>query len=247
MYTGLFSLFSFFLSSNFRLPSWIVRDKMKQGFILRKADGFGWCTFTKVCVGYYNDILKDTKFVKRREAFYCGNKIKTRLSRWKPSQKIQKKERSVKKIKNYSRRQTNFSWRFLPKIFRIWSKLELFGRVRRVIVNAKKKQKATVKKAGHITKFKLNAAKKGYYTCRLMSPKGSCQESSKGESKLESYGPELATYFWGFFSKFRYYNHWMKHIVLIMQIINDERKQIWTIPARKDQKRSHLKHQKNMF
>ena len=82
---------------------------MKQGFILRKADGFGWCTFTKVCVGYYNDILKDTKFVKRREAFYCGNKIKTRLSRWKPSQKIQKKERSVKKIKNYSRRQTNFS------------------------------------------------------------------------------------------------------------------------------------------
>ena len=30
-----------------------------------------------------------------------------------------------------------------------------------------------------------------------MSLKASCQKSSKGESKLGSYGHELATYFWG--------------------------------------------------
>ena len=39
----------------------------KQGFIPRKANGFGWSGFTKVCVGYYNNALKDTKLVKRRE------------------------------------------------------------------------------------------------------------------------------------------------------------------------------------
>ena len=33
-------------------------------------------------------------------------------------------------------------------------------RVGRVIINAKKKQKAIMKKAGHIAKIKLNAAKK---------------------------------------------------------------------------------------
>ena len=150
------------------------------------------------------------------------------------------KERSVKN--SYTRRQANLSWRFLPKISRIWSKLELFGRVRRVVINAKKKQKATVKKAGHITKFKLNAAKKSYYTCRLISPEGSYQKSSKGESKLGSYGHELATYCWGCFSEFRHYNHGTKHVVLIMRKINGERKQIWTIPARKDLKKSTWKH-----
>ena len=67
--------------------------------------------------------------------------------------------------------------------------------------------------------------------------KASCQKSScskKGESKLGSYGHELATYFWGCFFEFRHYNHWTKHVVAVMRITDDERKQIWTIPTRKD-------------
>ena len=67
-----------------------------------------------------------------------------------------------------------------------------------------------------------------------MPPKDSHQKSSKDESKLGSYGHELATYFCGCFSEFQHYNHWTKHVALIMRIINDDRKQIWTIPARKD-------------
>ena len=66
------------------------------------------------------------------------------------------------------------------------------------------KQKTTVKKAGHIAKIKLTMAKKSQYTCRLMSPKRLCQKSSKDESKLGSYGHELATCFWGCFSEFDY-------------------------------------------
>ena len=53
-----------------------------------------------------------------------------------------------------------------------------------------------------------------------MSPKGSCQKSSKGGSKLGSYGYELATYIWDSFSKFRHFNHWTKHVVLITRITN---------------------------
>ena len=40
-----------------------------QGFIPRKANVFGRSAFTKVCIGYYNNELKDTKLVKRWEAF----------------------------------------------------------------------------------------------------------------------------------------------------------------------------------
>ena len=39
----------------------------KQGFTLSKATGFGWSVFTKVCVGYYNNALKDTKLVKKKQ------------------------------------------------------------------------------------------------------------------------------------------------------------------------------------
>ena len=53
-----------------------------------------------------------------------------------------------------------------------------------------------------------------------MSPKGSGQKSYKGRSKLGSCGHELATYFWNSFSKFRHYNYWTKHVVLIMRITN---------------------------
>ena len=47
-----------------------------------------------------------------------------------------------------------------------------------------------------------------------MSPKGSCQKSSKDGLKLGSSGYELATYFWDG------NNHWTKHVVLIMRIAN---------------------------
>ena len=40
-----------------------------------------------------------------------------------------------------------------------------------------------------------------------MPPKDSHQKSSKDESKLGSYGHELATYFCGCFSEFQHYNH----------------------------------------
>ena len=41
----------------------------KAGFIPRKANGFGWSVSTKVCVGYYNNALRNTKLVKRRGDF----------------------------------------------------------------------------------------------------------------------------------------------------------------------------------
>ena len=45
----------------------------------RKANGFGWSAFTKVCVGYYNNALKDMKLVKRRDAFNHDNKIRIKI------------------------------------------------------------------------------------------------------------------------------------------------------------------------
>ena len=45
----------------------------------RKANGFGWSAFTKVCVDYYNNALKDMKLVKRREAFNHDNKIRIKI------------------------------------------------------------------------------------------------------------------------------------------------------------------------
>ena len=47
-----------------------------------------------------------------------------------------------------------------------------------------------------------------------MSPKGSCQKSSKDGLKLGSFGYELATYFWDG------NNHWTKDVVLITRIAN---------------------------
>ena len=75
-----------------------------------------------------------------------------------------------------------------------------------------------------------------------MSLKASCQKSSKGESKLGSYGHELATYFWGCFSEFRHYNHWTKHVVVVMRIVNDEKKQIWRFQQEKTKTDQTLKH-----
>ena len=45
------------------------------GLYTKKANRFGWSTFTTVRVGYYNNALKDTKLVERREAFYRDNKL----------------------------------------------------------------------------------------------------------------------------------------------------------------------------
>ena len=50
--------------------------------------------------------------------------------------------------------------------------------------------------------------------------KYSAHNEHKGGSKFGSCGYELATYFWDSFSMFCHYNHWTKHVVLIIQITN---------------------------
>ena len=57
---------------------WCVFQE-RQGFIPGKANEFGQSAFTKVHVGQYNKALKDTKLVKRREAFNHDNKIGVKL------------------------------------------------------------------------------------------------------------------------------------------------------------------------
>ena len=71
----------------------------KQGFIPRKANGFGCSAFTKVCIGYYNNALNDTKLVKRGEAFNHDNKINQDKTcpGGNLAKKIQKKGIAVKK------------------------------------------------------------------------------------------------------------------------------------------------------
>ena len=81
----------------------------KQSFIPRKATGFGWSAFTKVCVGYYNNALKDTKLVKRREAFNHDkqNQDKNFCLRWKNPKEREtcKKNRKNKTKQSLNRRE----------------------------------------------------------------------------------------------------------------------------------------------
>ena len=73
----------------------------KQGFILERLMGLIGLFSQTVSVGYYNNSLRDTKLVKRRQAFL--NKIKKKLSKWRPSQKVQKEERPARKLTEENR------------------------------------------------------------------------------------------------------------------------------------------------
>ena len=73
----------------------------KQGFILERLMGLIGLFSQTVSVCYYNNSLRDTKLVKRRQAFL--NKIKKKLSKWRPSQKVQEEERPARKLTKENR------------------------------------------------------------------------------------------------------------------------------------------------